>query len=529
MKTNVSRALVPLVLALSVAACGGGGGGAAPAPTPTPTPTPSPSPSPSPTPTPSATLQLSATTASVQAGASSTVTVSVTRGGGFAGEVVLGATGLPAGVSVAPATIAAGSDSAALTFSAMSTAIAATTNVSVTGTAGGVGSITPVALALTVTAAPAQVTPVGDPLFGTAAGEGFANALSLSSDGRVMAVGAWLSDVGGTDTGAVRLFQRSGSTWTQLGADLPGEAAGDRSGVSVALNATGTRVAVGAYLNDGRQSTAGHARVHEWNGTAWVQLGADIDPPTDSGAGYSVDLSASGDRVIIGAPGVNVVNGGVFVYQWNGTAWVQQGASFRVGNQVGNAVAISADGNRIAYSAPGAAGSSLPGTVNVWDWSGGAWVPAGTLQGEANGNNFGETIALSADGKRLVVGAPGNRDGGATGGGAPAGAAYVYEQDSGGNWVKLGADLDGPVIANSVGPFGAHVSISGDGSLVAIAMPALSRARVFRWSGSAWVALDTDLTGGSRADAVALAGNGRSAVVGFTFNPPQVRTFDLAP
>ncbi len=525
MKTTALRTLVPLALALALAACGGGGGGAAP----TPSPTPSPSPSPSPSPVASATLELSADSATVAAGANTSVTVSVTRGGGFAGDVVLDATGLPAGVSVAPATIAAGATSATLTFSATSVAAAATAAISITGSAGGVGSIAPLALSLTVTPAPAQVTPVGDALFGTAASEGFASAVALSNDGSVLAVGAPFSDVGGTDKGTVRLFQRSGSTWTQKGVDLPGEAAGDRSGTSVALNAAGTRVAVGAYLNDGRAASAGHVRVHEWDGTAWVQLGADIDPPTDSGAGFAVSLSASGDRVVIGAPGVNVVSGGVFVYEWNGTAWVQQGVSLRTGNEVGSAVAISADGNRIALGAPGAGGGTLPGAVTVWDWSGGAWTPVGTLQGEANGDTFGTSIALSSDGRRLVVGAPANHDGGVAGGGAAAGAAYVFEQDAGGDWVKLGGDLDGEILSNGSGAFGSQVSMAADGTLVAITAPAHSHAKVYHWSGGAWVKLDTDLGGGSRADAVALAGDGRSAVVGFTFNPPQVRTFDLAP
>ena len=39
-------------------------------------------------------------------------------------------------------------------------------------------------------------------------------------------------------------------SWTQLGADLDGEAAGDSSGFSVSMNAAGDRVAIGATRND---------------------------------------------------------------------------------------------------------------------------------------------------------------------------------------------------------------------------------------------------------------------------------------
>ena len=64
------------------------------------------------------------------------------------------------------------------------------------------------------------------------------------------------------------------SPWTQLGADIDGEAAGDYSGWAVAMSADSTRVAIGAPdIGAG----SGYVRVYDWNGTAWTQLGADID------------------------------------------------------------------------------------------------------------------------------------------------------------------------------------------------------------------------------------------------------------
>jgi len=40
---------------------------------------------------------------------------------------------------------------------------------------------------------------------------------------------------------------------------------------SVSLSSDGTRVAIGAYLNDGNGNSSGHVRVYEYNGTAWTQ------------------------------------------------------------------------------------------------------------------------------------------------------------------------------------------------------------------------------------------------------------------
>jgi len=61
-------------------------------------------------------------------------------------------------------------------------------------------------------------------------------------------------------------------TWSQIGADIDGEAAGDRSGFSTSLNDDGTIVAIGAYQNDGGGNNAGHVRVYQSDGSNWTQL-----------------------------------------------------------------------------------------------------------------------------------------------------------------------------------------------------------------------------------------------------------------
>ena len=67
------------------------------------------------------------------------------------------------------------------------------------------------------------------------------------------------------------------SAQTQLGADIDGEATGDQSGWSVSLSSDGTTVAIGALFNDGNGNYAGHVRIYEYSSGSWTQLGADID------------------------------------------------------------------------------------------------------------------------------------------------------------------------------------------------------------------------------------------------------------
>jgi hypothetical protein len=89
----------------------------------------------------------------------------------------------------------------------------------------------------------------------------------LSSDGTQVAIGAYGNDGSADNAGHVRVYEwNSGtSSWDQKGADIDGEAAADRSGVSVSLSSDGTEVAIGAWGNDGSGVNAGHVRVYEWN------------------------------------------------------------------------------------------------------------------------------------------------------------------------------------------------------------------------------------------------------------------------
>ena len=133
----------------------------------------------------------------------------------------------------------------------------------------------------------------------------------MSADGTRLAVGAFFNDGNGDISGHTRVFEYNGTDWAQLGGDVDGEAAGDRSGRSVALSADGTRLAVGAIFNDGVGGNfinSGHVRVFDYNGAAWTQIGEDIDGEDASDqSGASVALSADGTRLAVGA----YVNGGV--------------------------------------------------------------------------------------------------------------------------------------------------------------------------------------------------------------------------
>ena len=143
---------------------------------------------------------------------------------------------------------------------------------------------------------------LGSDIDGEAASDLSGGSVSLSSDGTRVAIGAELNDGNGSNAGHVRIYELSGGDWSQLGSDIDGEASSDYSGWSVSLSSDGTRVAIGASYNDENGSNSGHVRIYELSGGTWTQLGSDIDGEAAGDlSGDSVSLSSDGTRVAIGA------------------------------------------------------------------------------------------------------------------------------------------------------------------------------------------------------------------------------------
>lgn len=352
---------------------------------------------------------------------------------------------------------------------------------------------------------------------------GFGARVALNADGTRMIVGS----IGSTN-GTARVYQWNGATWTQLGQALNGEASGDRFGSAVAINDVGDRIAVGGYLNDGAGTNTGHVRVFDLAGGSWVQVGADIDGTGASGSGREIALSTTGNRLVVGAPAVNGTGGSARIYDWQGSAWVQVGNTLAGGNQFGDAVAISGDGNVVAVSAPSGVGGSA-GSVSIYRLSAATWNRVSTGLGQQVGELFGDTIALDNTGARIVVGASSWDN--------PAGSNLAYGQVRvfnlvGSAWQQVGGSITG-INREALG--GGAVAISGDGRRIAMTAASYSQSRVFSLINNAWVQTGPSITppsGGTsgRADGTALSRDGSVVAVGFTAGSPRrVRVYTVAP
>ncbi|MBT8072003.1 MAG: FG-GAP repeat protein [Gammaproteobacteria bacterium] len=295
---------------------------------------------------------------------------------------------------------------------------------------------------------------MGGDIGGETAYDQSGSSLSLSMDGERVAIGAPGNDGNGFDSGSVRVFEWTGTDWTQLGGDIRGEAANDESGASVALSADGLRLAVGAPKNDGNGIDSGHVRIYEWSDGSWEQLGDDIDGETfGDESGWSVALSSNGNLIAIGAmknDGGGIEAGHARVYQWSGSEWEQLGGDIdgeAIADESGSSVSLSSRGDYLAVGAHKNDGNGIDaGHVRIYQWSGNAWNQLGSdIDGEAFGDNSGWSISLSADAKNLAIGAPNYN-----GNGIDSGHARLY-QWSDMTWTKTGADIDGAAFGDKAG------------------------------------------------------------------------------
>jgi hypothetical protein len=305
----------------------------------------------------------------------------------------------------------------------------------------------------------------------------FGHAVVLSADGNTMAVSAYweaskATGVNGDQrdesipqAGAVYVFTRTGTTWTQqayVKASNTGEAGtedkfgdGDQFGVSIALSDDGRTLAVGAISEDsnaaginGNQAdnsatSAGAVYVFARSGNTWAQQAYVKASNPDPGDlfGYSVALSADGSTLAVGSydeggssrtingPADNMRRGAgaVYVFTRTGATWTQQAyihaSNAEGGDSFGVVVVLSDDGNTLLSAAldedclatgvnPQGCDSDQKadrsaGAAYIFVRNGTTWSEQAFIKASNSGANdwFGSRSALSGDGNTAAFGA----------------------------------------------------------------------------------------------------------------------------
>jgi Flp pilus assembly pilin Flp len=203
------------------------------------------------------------------------------------------------------------------------------------------------------------------------------NSVALNGEGNIVAIGASQNDENGTNTGEVKIYENQNGTWTQLGGDINGEVEFEDSGSEVALSEDGNIVAISSPSSNANGLHSGHVRIFEYLGGAWTQIGGDIiGEASEDYFGWSMALSASGNIIAIGSlwnDNNGSDAGNVRIFQNLSGVWTQIGESINgeaANDNSGYSVDISADGSIVAIGAKFNDGNGeFSGHVRVFDIS----------------------------------------------------------------------------------------------------------------------------------------------------------------
>ena len=254
--------------------------------------------------------------------------------------------------------------------------------------------------------------------------------VAFSSDGNRVAISfsSFPNTVMDTMTGP-GLFQVYGWTprgWIRVGPDFDDHWWSE----AVAMSSDGNRVAILGIQVVGSVHVSGHhACIYDWTGSVWTQVGSNLDfgeirlrksfddfDETRSGEGFSIALSADGNRVAIGAREHILVTIGpnkeksrynvhVRVYDWTGSQWTMVGLPFTIfaSRNVVSSISLSADGNRL----------SVHEDISfvIYDWNESQWIKRVDMADRSLYDiSLQGTAALSSEGNRIAIGRFNERD-----------------------------------------------------------------------------------------------------------------------
>lgn len=305
----------------------------------------------------------------------------------------------------------------------------------------------------------------------------FGASIALSEDGSVAAIGAPGGGPGTTAVGTVYVFEAAPAAPAGAGAGgtsqlsyptapsatipAPG-GIGGKFGFSVALTYDGSTLVAGAPV-----AGDGEAFVFTRQGSTWATSpSASLLPTagTDNGGefGSSVALSSTGADAVVGAPGAGAsYSGAAYLFQstaaggWPSRPALMFSGPLQDGAEFGNSVALSAAGDEVLIGAP-AAGPSFDGEAYLYQETLGAWpLQPGTIFAGPPGSSawLGTSVALAANGQVALMGGPI----------AAAGAAYLYSENNG-TW-PYSASVTYPAPPGAPYGVGSAVALSANGQV----------------------------------------------------------------
>lgn len=320
---------------------------------------------------------------------------------------------------------------------------------------------------------------LGEPMYGDNYDDGFGYTLALSGDARKLAVGTPYHDTNGEQSGHVKIYlwNEAALNYTQTGDIFYGTQAGDLFGDTLQMSSDGGTLVIGASSSDANGDDAGEVKIYRWNETdSAYKLNDAFYGDEKDRFGYSLSISPDDSVIAVGAIGsVNAKYVKTYAWDEDDLSYKQRRLPMYDDPSVkfGWSCSLSSGGTYLAIGAlHETSGGSFddttvtsPGQVQVFQWNDTSTTYnqlGDTLLGDGNADDFGSSVAISRDGKILVVGAPQND----SNNGVQSGQVKLFKlNNSGSNYTLYGEPLIGEASSNY---FGGPVAITGDAKSFAV-------------------------------------------------------------
>ena len=149
---------------------------------------------------------------------------------------------------------------------------------------------------------------VGRDLNARTAGDQYGASVDINGDGTVVAIGGPFNERNGFNAGHVRVFKLDEEDeWRPMGSDLEGEQAGDNFGYAVSISSDGSDLVVGARerLDTPDGARQGYVEAFHFDDETgnWIAQGQKVHgTDVDTEFGHTVAISNDGSKMIAGTP-----------------------------------------------------------------------------------------------------------------------------------------------------------------------------------------------------------------------------------
>lgn len=357
---------------------------------------------------------------------------------------------------------------------------------------------------------------------GPVSNSGYGVDVDISDDGTRVVIGAYNANTRGyQEEGAAYVYLKNGTSWTLEATLINNYSPQHYSsfGWSVAINNTGTCIAIGCYLYDdavNSRTDVGALFVFKRSGTTWTSVFSEKFYIDSNVMGFSIDISDDGKTIIIGVPNHSydgrAHSGTALVYyeyinnSYTATTYLARSLSY-ANYYTGWDVAISGDGTRAIVA-------SRYGQYYVYRLNNGSATYEATLSVTAHPNDS-PSVAMNKTGDVVAIGCSI----------VAAGVVYIFRR-TGTSWSGTPVTLAPPNLVSN-DRFGISVSLNGSGTMLAVgAMNAtrsgfttLGSVYLYTYNGTNWL-LNSEILPSVKASSsyfgkqVALNADGSSLIVG---------------